>query len=490
MEGRLLALGQWMLQPAAPDGLLAEGRALGIPSHVVQVLYNRGLTDVSSITSFLSPEDSAEADPFLLRDMDVAVARVRKAIQSGERIAVYGDYDADGVTATAVLAEAIALLGGQVEAYIPHRTAEGYGLNREALCKLRESGVTLAVTVDCGVGSTLEVEYATSIGLDVVVTDRHDLHGDLPPAVAVINPKREDSDYPFRHLAGVGVAFRVAQALVSDIAGRDKVSNAARWLDLVAIGTVTDVVPLVGDNRSLVKRGLNVLRSTIRPGLRELVNVAGLPLASLDEGHIGYGLGPRINAAGRIDDALVAYQLLTTSSREEAQRLARVLEDRNALRQRMTESALARARELVPEQTGEAPVLVIEDVSFAPGLVGLIAAKLAEEYGRPAIVLERSDEFCRGSARSIPGFDIAAALARCSPLLERYGGHASAAGLLLRTERLGLLRKQACRNCRARAGRTGYRSQNAYRRGGPSLHCRLGAAAQSGKTGPLRGRQS
>lgn len=374
--------------------------------------------------------------------MDKAVARIREALRNDELIAVYGDYDADGVTATALLVELLRKLGGRVLPYIPHRLVEGYGLNHEALRKLREEGASLAITVDCGIGSLVEVEYARSLGLDIIVTDHHDVHDELPPAVAVINPKRADSEYPFRSFSGVGVGYKLAQALISSLTGETATEQADQWLDLVALGTVADVVPLLGENRTLVTKGLAVLNSTQRVGIKELVRLAGLPMGALDEGHIGYGICPRINAAGRIDDAIVAYELLTTDSTSEAQRLARILEDRNALRQRLTEAALVKAREAAAEQLSESAVLVIEDGDFSAGIVGLVAAKLVEEYGRPVVVLETGEEYSRGSARSIPQFDIAAALGECSALLLRYGGHAGAAGLAIRTDLVDLFRRR------------------------------------------------
>jgi single-stranded-DNA-specific exonuclease len=389
--------------------------------------------------TFLYPDESSQSEPLLLRDMGPAVGRLRTAVREGESVAVYGDYDVDGLTATVLLVDTLNRLGGNAIPYIPHRNAEGYGLQCRALDALRAEGVRLILTADCGVGNAAEVAHANGIGLDVVVTDHHEPRAQLPPAVATVNPKRRDSSYPFRELAGVGVAYRLAQALVGELHPPGVRAGVEGYLDLVALGTVADVVPLVDENRTLVKRGLRALNDAPRPGIVALAEAAGLPVGALDEGHIGYGLGPRLNAAGRIDDARIAYDLLTTTSYDDARRYARTLEERNNRRQRLTERGLERARELASRYAPGAALLLVDDPDFAAGVVGLIAAKLAEEYNRPAVVLERGAEYSRGSARSIPGFDIGAALAACVDLLERYGGHATAAGLAVANRNLPAL---------------------------------------------------
>ena len=430
----------WRLRELAPQSLLAEAEAAGIAPLVAQILCNRGLTDPVDMLAFLAAESSA-GHPLLLRDMGKAVALLRQALARGELVAVYGDYDADGLTATAVLVETIAALGGRAEPYIPHRTAEGYGLNLPALERLRSRQAGVLLTADCGIGSVEEVAYARAHGLVVIVTDHHEVHGPLPCADAVVNPKRLGNGYHLRDLAGVGVAFKLAEALALSV-------DAARWpgietrlLDLVAIGTVADIVPLLGENRALVKRGLRALNGTARPGLLEMAALAGLPIGSLDEGHIGYGIAPRLNAAGRVADAWLAYHLLAETSREEARRLALLLERHNQERQRLTESGLALARQLAERQL-PTPLLLVADEQFSVGVVGLIAAKLAEEYGRPAVVLERGADVCRGSARSIEGFDIGRTIAGCADLLRRFGGHERAAGLAVDTDRLESLRER------------------------------------------------
>lgn len=400
---------------------------------MTQLLYNRGITDPTQIDSFLTADENLLNDPFLLPDIEKAVARISDALLSGERIAIYGDFDADGMTATAVLIEGLSSLGGQAIPYIPHRIEEGYGLNHAALKRLRKEGVSLVVTVDCGISNAPEVATAQSMGLDIVVTDHHTVPPQMPQAIAVVDPKRADSRYPFPKLAGVGVAFKLLQALFTSW-GKD--GNMDTFLDLVALGTVADMEPLLGENRYLVKQGLDVLQNTNRLGLRAIAKCAGVPLSAVDPQIISWVLGPRLNAAGRLEHAIVGYEILLTDSIEEAQRLASVLERNNEKRQRLTEVALAKAREKLIAKGTDSPILMVSDKDFPSGVVGVIAGRLAEEFYRPVIVLEQGKEWSKGSARSIPEFDIVAALTDCSNLLSRFGGHPMAAGCTVATENL------------------------------------------------------
>ena len=417
-----------------PPCLPAEQLAgTGLPPLMAQLLYNRGITDPTQIDSFLAADENLLNDPFLLPDMEKAVARISDALLSGEIIAIYGDFDADGMTATAVLTEGLSSLGGQAIPYIPHRIEEGYGLNNAALERLRKEGVSLVVTVDCGISNAPEVATAQSMGLDIVVTDHHTVPPQMPQAIAVVDPKRADSRYPFPKLAGVGVAFKLLQALFTSW-GKD--GNMDTFLDLVALGTVADMEPLLGENRYLVKQGLDVLQNTNRLGLREIAKCAGVPLSAVDPQVISWVLGPRLNAAGRLEHAIVGYEILLTDSIEEAQRLASVLEKNNEKRQRLTEVALAKAREKLIAKGTDSPILMVSDKDFPSGVVGVIAGRLAEEFYRPVIVLEQGKEWSKGSARSIPEFDIVAALTDCSNLLSRFGGHPMAAGCTVATENL------------------------------------------------------
>jgi single-stranded-DNA-specific exonuclease len=431
---------QW--QVARPLAQAELDRFPGLSPLVVQLLYNRGIKDPTLADDFLAGRFGLD-NPFRLKGMNEAVARLREAIRQGERIAVYGDFDTDGVTATAVLVETLGALGARVEPYIPHRVDEGYGLNLDALRHLWKQGVRVVVTVDCGIRSVHEVAQA-SRGLDLIVTDHHSVGDQLPPAVATINPKQADCPYPFKKLAGVGLAFKVAQGLLR--AGRGKGPgpelDEGSLLDLVALGTVADLAPLVGENRALVRRGLALLNEASRPGVAALMADAGLARGQVDAAAVGFLLGPRINAAGRIDTAMLAYQLLTNRDPLETRRLARKLGELNRRRQELTEEVVAEAEAQIADGDPEAHLLLAASPTFLPGIVGLAASRLTEAYYRPVVVVEVGEEESRGSCRSIPEFDITKALERCQDLLIRFGGHAAAAGFTVATARLGALRER------------------------------------------------
>lgn len=430
---------RWKLPPRRPQEPRFIGARIDLPPLMAHLLYNRGITDPDQIEAFLAADKRLLNDPFLLPDMDKAIARVYRALLSGETIAIYGDFDADGITATTILAQGISSLGGRAIPYIPRRIEEGYGLNHAALESLYKRGASLVITVDCGISAAPEVEQAQRMGLDIVITDHHTVPPQMPPAIAVVDPKRADSHYPFPELAGVGVAFKLLQTLFRSL-GKEREAEAC--LDLVALGTVADMMPLIGENRYLVKRGLEVLHHTNRLGLREMARCAGIPLSSVDPETISWVLGPRLNAAGRLDHAIISYDLLSTDSSEEAQRLANLLEKKNAERQRLTEAALAKAREKLTLMGTDSPLLMVGDEDFPSGVVGVVAGRLAQEFYRPTVVFEQGKEWSRGSARSIPEFDIIAALTDCSDLLSRFGGHPMAAGFTIATENLGLLQER------------------------------------------------
>jgi len=430
-----MAQKRWSVARRAPADHI--GAFAGLDPLLVQLLINRGITTLEEAHSFLAVDERLTYDPMLLDDMDVAIGRLRKALNRREPVAVYGDFDVDGITSTVLLAQALRTLGAvSVTPYIPHRLDEGYGLNCRALRSLHEQGIRLVVTVDCGTNSDREIAFARSLGMDVIITDHHSTSGACRTALATINPMRPDSRYPFRELAGVGVAFKVAQALFSEYSSADWSEQESSLLDLVALGTVADLAPLICENRYLVHRGLVALNRTARPGLREMALCAGVRLGSLNTSTIGYVLGPRLNAAGRLDDAIVSYNLLSTKSATEAADLASILETQNQERQRLTSEAILRAKEQVGPTAPEAPVLIISGKAYPQGIVGLVAGRLAEEFYRPALVIDQGEEECRGSARSIPEFNIIAALQQCSDLLVRFGGHAQAAGFTVRAERL------------------------------------------------------
>lgn len=421
---------RWRVLPPTPAGCLSTS---GLPPLANQLLYNRGITEPAEARAFLSVDESLQGDPFLIPDMDRAVSRIYQAILRGETIAIYGDFDADGVCGTALLVEGLTSLGARVVPYIPHRVEEGYGLNSASLGNLVRLGVTLVVTVDCGISNVSEVAEANEKGLSVVVTDHHTITTELPPAFAVVNPKRTDPGLPFYQLAGVGVAFKLLQALLRTLG---KEQQAEYVLDLVTVGTVADMVPLIGENRYLVRKGMEALCRTDRLGFQAMAEVAGLRMSSLDANNISWSIAPRLNAPGRLDHALTSYRLLVTESAEEARFLAEELEKKNYLRQKLTEEYLNRARAQLPPGAADLSLLMVGGEGYPSGLAGLIAGKLAEEFYRPTFVFEVVDNIARGSARSIPDFDVVAALASCGDLLIRFGGHPGAAGFALPVEKL------------------------------------------------------
>ncbi len=424
---------RWELAPPIPQHIRQSYN--GLSPILLQLLYNRGIVEPAQVQAFLEGHYLESTDPFLLADMDTAVARIQTAINASEMIVVYGDFDADGITSTVLLTQALRGLGAErnrIRPYIPDRIDEGYGLNTEALDKIKAMGASLVITVDCGIRSVQEVEHANEIGLDMIITDHHSLGPQLPPAFAIINPKRPDSAYPEKMLAGVGIAYKLAQALYQTMP--DQVQGPVEnYLDLVAIGSVADLAPLLGENRRLVNEGLVVLNRLQRPGLAALANLSGLKKGSLTAESIGFGLGPRINAAGRLAHAYSAAKLLAVNNPMQARSLAEELNALNKERQRLTADMSGKAETLVnPDDF----ILIAGDDSFAPGVVGLVASRLTEKHYRPSIILERGPEESRGSCRSIPEFHITAALDEMADLFVRFGGHAQAAGLTIRNENL------------------------------------------------------
>jgi len=397
----------------------------GISPLIAQLLYNRGISEPAEIELFLSADARLETDPFLLPDMHQAVNRTYQAIFAGEKIAIYGDFDADGITATVLLVQGLSELGGNVIPYIPHRLSEGYGLRTAALEKLHKQGISLIITVDTGITAIEEVENASKMGIDIIITDHHVPLDKLPSAKAVINPKRSDSTYSSTELAGVGVAYKFLQALLK---GRGKEDILRKSLDIVALGTVTDMVPLRGENRYWVKCGLELLNDSRRLGLQEIMRSAGLEPGNITTEKISWILGPRINSAGRLDDANTSYQLLITQDRQESISLASELEQKNARRRQVTDQLMTMAKDHIVAGGVERPLLLAGHDNYPQGVMGLVAGRLAEEFNRPVVLVRIGPEACRGSGRSIPQFDLIAALHQCQDILSDFGGHAKAAG--------------------------------------------------------------
>ncbi len=440
---------RWDLRrPGTPAARRSLEQA-GLSPLCAALLSARGLDDPQKAAQFLSCGPERSHDPFLLKDMDRAVERIRAAIGGGERVCVYGDYDVDGITATCLLTEALAWQGGDVVSYIPDRTEEGYGLNPGAVARLAGQGVKLIVTVDCGITAVDEVEFARSLGVDVVITDHHHCKDRLPAAAAVVDPRREDCAYPFPELAGVGVALKTAQALVPP---EQREGVFRRFGELAAIGTVADVMRLTDENRALVRQGLELLANTRRPGLRALLREAGLdPGGAPTAVTIGYGLAPRINAAGRMEQAMVALELLLTRDEERGEALAHTLCRLNRERQAIELAIYEQCVELLDAQP-PAPAIVLAGEGWHQGVVGIVASRLTERYACPAFMICLEHGQGKGSCRSFGGFNLFAALDRCAPLLDGYGGHEMAAGFTIREENIPAFRDQVCRLVDLRTG--------------------------------------
>ena len=428
---------RWLLQtPLTPE---ADAALAAHPPLLRQILFNRGIATAAEADAFLRAEPNFSTDPFQMKGMRVAVDRIQAALANREPIAVYGDYDVDGVTATALLVQALRALGGQrVREYIPNRFEEGYGLNNEALTALANDGVKLVITVDCGVRSPDEARHARDLGLDLVISDHHEPSGSLPEALAVLNPKQDGDLYPEKYLAGVGIAYKIAEALVDSLTPAASL-NLSSYLDLVALGTVADLAPLTGENRVLVRKGLAQMRETTRQGLFSLANVAGQDLKKANAQTIGFTLGPRLNASGRLKSALASFHLLTTTDIKEAGDLALKLNQQNLERQKLTREIQVTAEALALDGQKDSLLLFAVHPEFNHGVVGLAASRLSETYYRPAIVGNFGEETTRCSCRSIPEFHITHALDECADLLVRHGGHAAAAGFTVRNENLDAL---------------------------------------------------
>ncbi len=442
----------WRIADPITDGLAPELQAW--PDPLRQLLYNRGLLSSLQVERFLHPELVGLHDPFLMCGMDSAVERIYRALREEELIGVYGDFDVDGLTAAALLSEVLEspYLQGHVVTYLPHRAKEGYGLNPEAVRKLAEMGVRLLITADCGIGADREVRLATELGMDVIVTDHHRISDGIPPAFVVLNPRREGCPYPCKDLAGVGVTFKLAEALLARVWDLEEARRRLEpQLELVALGTVADLAPMLGENRLLVRLGLQQLNRSSRPGLRALISVAGLDGRIIDTDVIAFGLAPRLNAAGRMGDARLSLELLTSLSGSEAGRMAAQLETANRDRQTATSTAIGGAREELGRLVELPPAIVLAG-DYPAGIVGLVASKLAEEFQRPAFVIERGETESRGSGRGVAGFDVVRALAESSELLIRFGGHAQAGGFALPTSMIEVVKARLEGSARGQLG--------------------------------------
>jgi single-stranded-DNA-specific exonuclease len=423
---------QWVVQKVDQEQRVALAEAMSISLITASVLLGRGVTNQKQAQDWMKPHQVAPHDPFLLPDMRLAIDRLHQAVTEGEHICFYGDYDVDGITATSLYLTYFRSLGAKATAYIPHRMREGYGLNDTALRWLQREGVSLVVTSDCGTTAHKEAEEARRLGLDLIITDHHQVDVRLPAAVALINPYRPDSRYPFKGLCSGGLAYKVVRAYEDTYGGG---TDPESFLDLVALATVADVVPLHDENRLFVREGLALIGRGARCGVRALKQVAGVT-GTCTTGAVAFRLAPRINAAGRLDHAEAAVRLLTTESEAEAKGLAEKLEQLNRTRQGIEQGTTTEAQAMVA--TDAVPkALVVWASHWHQGVVGIVAARLVERFHRPVVVLAVNERGVgKGSARSVPGFDLYHALSDCRDLLDAFGGHPCAAGLTIQASRL------------------------------------------------------
>lgn len=437
---------KWCLAEDSSDKVLALEKELNIPEIVAVLLVNRGVMTAEEATLYLQSDLSQLHDPFLMAGMDEAVKRVIRAIQSKESITVFCDYDVDGVTSAAFLTHFFRDLDCPVTAYLPERQAEGYGLNSDAVRKIREQGASLMITADCGITGVKEVALANEIGLDVIVTDHHQVTEEgLPQAVAILNPHREECDYPFRFLSGVGLAFKLALGVRSGLhtAGRKRedLPNMKRHLDLFALGTIADVAPLTGENHIMTRHGLEVLSTSAKPGLVALKEVAGI-VGNVDARSVGFGLGPRLNAAGRLGKADSGLHLLIATDLSAAKTLAKELEKTNQERKEIQEETFLEAESLLRNERDleNERVIVLASEIFHPGVIGIAASKIVDIYHRPTVLIALEEGKGKGSGRSIPKFNLFKAFTNCSSHLIQFGGHAYAAGLSVEEENIDAFR--------------------------------------------------
>jgi len=433
----------WEHVPCADAQISALAGALGVTPVCARLLCQRGFADPDAARRFLAPSLDHLHDPLGLPDMAAAVERILAGIAHGDRIAIHGDYDVDGVTSTVILQRTLELLGADVVHFLPERMRDGYGLHPPAIERLHAEGVRLLISVDCGTRSVEAAERARELGVDLIITDHHEPDATLPRALAVINPKRSDSSYPDQDLAGVGVALKLVQALC-------KRTGRERWLPgfvkIAAIGTLADIVPVVGENRVIAKLGLEMLsRGPNKVGLRALLEVSGLAGKTIDTYHVAFVIAPRVNAAGRMSTPDIAARLLLAvdeAMADEARVLAEQLNEENQRRQQEEQRILAHARKVIETEPdiGSRSVLVVSGESWHRGVIGIVASRLVETFYRPVVVLSIEGDIAYGSCRSIPPFDMLDALERCSPLLTRFGGHKLAAGLTLEAARVNEFR--------------------------------------------------
>ncbi|HEY3294898.1 MAG TPA: single-stranded-DNA-specific exonuclease RecJ [bacterium] len=428
---------KWELVESRPhEEIESLSRQSNIPYAVSRILINRGIDTAEQVDRFFNPNTSHLYDPFLMLDMDKAVDRIVKALGQRERIAIYGDYDVDGITSASMLYLILKDLGGDVIPYIPDRQNEGYGISELGILELQKSGASLIISVDCGITSIKEAKVATALGIDLIISDHHEPGDAIPEAHAVCDPKREGCGYPFKELSGVGVAYKIAQGIIQKLNLENEYTE--KYMDLVALGSAADIVPLVDENRVFVKLGLEKINNMPEVGLAALIETACIKAGKIEVGDIVFGIAPRINAVGRLGSALRAVKLLTTRDRSSSRQIAQVLEDENRRRKDIDNATLEEAvREIeMTINPLEARSLVLAREGWHPGVIGIVASRLIERYYRPTVMITIENGQGKGSARAIAKFDIYQALKACGDLLLQFGGHKYAAGLTIAAENI------------------------------------------------------
>ena len=405
---------------------------------LAKVLVNKGIINKEDIDLFMKPTRKDFHDPFLMPDMEIAVERILKAIEKKEKIMIYGDYDADGITSITVLKNFLEERGLQVASYIPNRLDEGYGLNKEAINKIYNDGYKLMITVDCGISAIDEIEYANSLKIETVITDHHEPAESIPNAIAVVDAKRKDNKYPFNKLAGVGVVFKLIQAISIKLNLEEK--EYLKYLDIVCIGTISDIVPLVDENRVIAKLGLKLVAQTRNVGLKALIETIGFK--NIDSGSISFGVAPRINACGRMGNEQVALDLFLSKDYEEAKKLAIRLNEYNIERQTIEKKIYDEVVEKIETNEKDKTCIIVGSEGWHHGIIGIVASKVTEMYFKPSILICFEDEDGKGSGRSIPGFDLHEALMNCNNSLERFGGHSMAVGVTIKKSKFDDLKNQ------------------------------------------------
>ena len=408
-----------------------------ITNLLASILVNRGIIDGEKINVFLNPTRKDFYNPFLMPDMEIAVKRIVKAIENKEKIMIYGDYDADGITSITVLKKYLNEIGLKTGEYIPNRLNEGYGLNKDAISKIYNDGYKLMITVDCGISGLEEVDYANSLGMEIIITDHHEPAEKLPEAIAVIDAKRKDNKYPFNQLAGVGVVFKLIQAISTELKLEEK--EYLKYLDLVCIGTISDIVPLVDENRVIAKLGLKLIEKTKNIGLKTLLNIADLK--KIDSNAISFGVAPRINACGRMGFQEEALQLFLTEDSEKATTIAKRLVQFNQERQAKEKQIFEEVIEKIEKDDKDKKCIVLAEENWHHGVIGIVASKITEIYYKPSILICLEGDKGKGSGRSVPGFDLYTALTKCSDYIEKFGGHSMAIGITIKKENFEKLKE-------------------------------------------------